>query len=314
MMHNLKRIAALGLLAVCLPGGAGAADSPSQLYDRMRDAVRHTDYEGRFVYQVGDRLDAMYVVHRVKGGHELERLVALNGVPKEVIRGTHAVACLDPHRRKISVVGSGESLADVPVVNTEELGKQYRFELGRELRVAGRPARELLIQPLDELRFGYRIALDRETALPLQSVMLDGARRVRSQTLFVDLKTGDGVTPIERDLSALQLADRPATEIMQGSHDAAIPAPSVELNDLPRGFRLIRVLSPEPGVQHLLLTDGLASVSLYIEPVDEQGFDGFSRIGSMELFGKSLQDVQITVVGEVPRQTLKLIANGVRIQ
>lgn len=304
------------LLAVGLPAQAGSAGTPSQLYDRMRDAVRHTDYEGRFVYQVGDRLDAMYVVHRLKDGHELERLVALNGTPKEVIRGTHAVACLDPHRRKISVVGSGSSLADVPVVGTDELGKHYRFEMGNELRVAGRPARELLIQPLDDLRFGYRIALDRETALPLQSVMLDASNRVRSQTLFVDLKTGDRVTPIEHDLSALQLADGSASaSAMKTARDAkeAAPQSSVELKELPPGFRLIQVFSPEPGVQHLLLTDGLASVSLYVEPADGQGFDGFSRIGSVELFGKSLRGMQVTVVGEVPRQTLESIANGVRI-
>jgi len=306
--------ALLGLLALpfVLSSWAGASESASHLYERMRDAVRNIDYEGRFVYQVGDQLDAMYVVHRQQNGRSLERLVALDGKHKQVIRGAGAVACLDAHQRRISVLGAGSRLGNTPVAGGADLERVYRFEEGGLHRVAGRPARELLIIPRDQLRFGYRIALDEETGLPLRTIMLDENGRVHSQTLFVELKTGSLVTPIERDLSALQLAEMSPTPVPAASASAS-EAP-LQLDKLPPGFRPIPLPSSNPQVQHLLLTDGLASVSLYIEPLQGQPFEGYSSAGAMEMYGARRGDAQVMVVGEVPRGTLASIASALDLE
>jgi sigma-E factor negative regulatory protein RseB len=294
---------------------ARAEEDAAQLYERMQHAIHNTDYEGHFVYQVGDRLDAIYVVHRMQDGRELERLVALNGTQKQVIRGAKGVACLDPHRRKISLLGTGARLANLPVIKSGELQRLYRFELGDEVRVAGRAARELLIKPLDDLRYGYRISLDEQTDLPLHSIMLDSLGNIRSQSLFVDLKTGKHITPIEHDLSALQLTESPAAgSSPSGNIPQARESSNWHFRDLPDGFHLVNVVSPEPAVQHFLFTDGLTSVSLYVEPVDAQSFDGFSRIGTTEVFGTRHHGMQLTVVGEVPRRTLELIADAIQPQ
>lgn len=314
MKRVARTVACLAILWVSIPAGPALADeSPSSLYDRMRAAVQQVDYEGRFVHQVGDQLDAMYVVHRVQNGRKLERLVALDGAPKQVIRGAMAVACLDSQQHKISVVGADSKLGETPVVGTEELSRFYHFELGDEYRVAGRQARELLIRPRDDLRFGYRIALDRQTDLPLHSIMLDEAQRVRSQTLFVDLKTGDQVTPIERDLSALKMTEMPVDEaVIPGISDTE-KNPEIHLRALPPGFRLIDLRSPQPEVRHLLLTDGIASVSLYVEPLDEQALEGYSSAGSTEIYATRRHGLQVIVVGEVPRKTLELIAAALEL-
>ena len=305
--------AAWALVLLISASAFAAGDDPVQLYRDMRQAVHNSDYEGRFVYQVGERLNAMYVVHRMQGGHELERLVALNGEPKQVIRSARAVACLDPHRRKISVVGSGAAIATLSALDDSRLSALYRFTLGRKVRVAGRPARQLIISPRDDLRYGYRIALDEQTRLPLRSIMLDHQGNVLSQTLFVDLKHGAHVTPIERDLSALQLAERPGADALP------VPAPSNDApaNDhwriaaLPTGFQLAGVLTPEKGLRHYLFTDGLTPVSLYLEETPSQPFEGFSRISTVDVYGTQRDGAQVTVVGEVPRKTLQLIANAV---
>lgn len=301
----------LGLLALpmFLFGWAEAGESPSQLYERMQDAVRNIDYEGRFVYQVGDQLDAMYVVHRSQNGRSLERLVALDGKRKQVIRGASAVACLDAHQRRISVLGAGSRLGNTPVAGAQDLERVYRFEEGERYRIAGRPARELIIRPRDKLRFGYRIALDEETGLPLRTIMLDENDKVHSQTLFVELKTGSLVTPIERDLSALQLAEMEPVPVTPAVTATATGTP-LQLEKLPPGFRPIQLPSSDPAVQHLLLTDGLASVSLYIEPLQGQPLEGYSSAGAMEMYGTRRGGAQVMVVGEVPRATLASIANA----
>lgn len=95
-------------LIVCamLAGTLEAADPGAhQLLDRMNEAIRMLDYEGRFVVQSGDQLDAMYIVHRVDGGSEKERVVSLTGQPREVIRSDEAVACLLPGRERQINVG-----------------------------------------------------------------------------------------------------------------------------------------------------------------------------------------------------------------
>jgi len=311
MTRSSKGLFALVSMLLCLCVQARAGADPAQLYERMQHAIHNVDYEGHFVFQVGDHLDAMYVVHRMQDGRELERLVALNGTQKQVIRGARGVACLDPHRRKISVLGTGNRLANLPAISAQELQRLYRFELGDEVRVAGRAARELFIKPLDNLRYGYRIALDEQTDLPLQSIMLDDEGKARSQTLFVDLKTGRHITPIEHDLSALQLTEGLATKPPPEDTAQTRKDSDWRFRDLPDGFRLVNVLSPEPAVQHFLFTDGLTSVSLYVEPMDTQGFDGFSRIGSTEVYGTRHHGMQLTVVGEVPRKTLELIADAI---
>ena len=301
------------LLTGFVAGPASATDSPVQMYEQMRHAVHNIDYEGRFVYQVGQHLDAMYVVHRMQNGRELERLVALNGDPKQVIRGARAVACLDPQRHKISVVGSGSRLANIPIRDATELASLYEFELGEKVRVAGRTAHELIISPIDDLRFGYRVALDEQTRLPLRSVMLNSDGEILSQTLFVELKTGRHVTPIEHDLSALQLTENP--EVMDSpAESAAAPEDNAQwrIGDLPKGFTLAKVLSPKAGIKHYLFTDGLTSVSLYLEPAGAQIFEGFSRISETEVFGTKRYGSQLTVVGKVPAKTLELIADAVQ--
>ncbi len=285
-------------------GGGDAAD----WFARMREAVHGTDYEGRFVYQVGEQLDGMYVVHRVRGGHELERLVALDGEPKEVIRGQQGVACLEPRSRHISVVGNRAGIQDRDAPDLAHLRKYYEFVMLGPVRAAGRPARRIEIRPRDALRFGYRIDLDEHTALPLRSVMLEHDDRVRSQTLFLDLKTGSHVTPIEMDISALELTRMPP----RPTGGTGATSAEWQFRGLPDGFRLITQGSIGEGAQHYVFTDGLASVSLYIEPNHDREpiLDGFSRIGATEAFGMIRNGYQLVVVGEVPGDTLRRIAQA----
>ena len=301
------------LMTLTLPvlSVAGEADDAADWFARMRQAVHGTDYEGRFVYQVGEQLDGMYVVHRVRDGHELERLVALDGEPKQVIRGQQGVACLEPRSRHISVVGNRAGIQDRNAPDLAHLRKFYEFVLLGPVRAAGRQARRLEIRPRDRLRFGYRIDLDEATALPLRSVMLERDGRVRSQTLFVDLKTGRHVTPIEMDVSALELTRMPPRGGEGGEAAEAAPLVDWQFRGLPAGFRLITQGSVGEGARHYVFTDGLASVSLYIEPGHDREpvLNGFSRIGATEAFGMVRDGYQLVAVGEVPRDTLRQIVH-----
>lgn len=106
------------------------------------------------------------------------------------------------------------------------------------------------------------------------------------------------------------------------SGNAEKSAERVYLVSLPAGYRkLSESYEPMPGQQapisHVMLSDGMASVSVYVEHVSvaEQNLNlaGLSSMGAMNAFGLSLSRGFVTVVGDVPADTVVSIAEAVRL-
>jgi sigma-E factor negative regulatory protein RseB len=293
--------------------------SPHQLLDRMNEAVRQLDYEGRFVVQVGDRMDAIYIVHRVDGGAEKERVVSLTGKPREIIRSDEAVACLVSGRVRTLNVGrsaNGRSFSPLSGVSGEQLDRFYRMQLLPPGRVAGRDAHQLLIEPRDDMRFGYRLFLDQASYLPLRSVMFDEAQKTASQMMFVELRVDQQITPIERDISAMQVAKATPSDDVPPER---LTPPAWVFADLPPGFQLNvhrrRMLGGDAGeLEHFIFSDGLATVSVYVQPAAEDGAASLppSRLGAAGAVSRLIADHEVIVVGEVPSKTLDWFARNIQ--
>lgn len=315
-------IARSGILAIaCLLATAAAPAEtipPHELLARMNEAVRVLDYEGRFVVQSGDRLDAMYIVHRVNNGSEHERVVSLSGNEREIIRSDEAVACLVPGSEAHINVGrraNGRSYSPLRGVSGDQLNRSYQIQTLEPGRVAGRSAHQLLIQPRDDLRYGYRLFVDKVSALPLRSVMFDEAGSVISQMMFVELRINQAITPIEHDVSALQLAS--AGPLKPVPHGRLTP-PAWAFTDLPPGFQLNvhrrrTVDNQLDQLEHFIFSDGLATVSVYVQRgTGEDVMPGVSRLGTARAVGRALDGHEVFVVGEVPEKTLRWFANGIQ--
>ena len=290
---------------------------PHSLLDRMNEAVRQLDYEGRFVVQAGDLLEAMYIVHRVDRGSEKERVVSLTGEPREIIRSDQAVACLVPgQNRRINVGRRAEDRSYSPLrgVSAGHLEKSYSLQLLEPGRVAGREAHQILVTPRDDLRFGYRLFVDRASALPLRTVMFDERQQVVSQTMFVELRVDQAITPIEHDLSAMQVA---TADPLEGVPLERLAPPAWVFSDLPSGFELNvhrrRSVDGEGEREHFIFSDGLASVSVYVQPASaDSTLNGASRLGAAKAVGRVIGGHQVIVVGEVPVKTLMWFAEQIR--
>ena len=313
------RLAAFGIGGLLLSIATQAGDlPPHQLLERMNEAVRTLDYEGRFVVQSGEQLDAMYIVHRADNGAEKERVVALNGEPREFIRSDEAIACLVPGKDQHINIGrraNGRSFSPLRGVSGAQLDATYSVELLEPARVAGREAHQVLIQPRDDLRFGYRLYVDKASNLPLRSVMLDDSQGIVSQMMFVELRVGQAITPIERDISAMQMAQ---AEPVEDSSIERLAPPAWMFDDLPTGFQLNvhrrRSDNAADGpLEHFIFSDGLATVSVYVQPGRHGGeFDGVSQRGAASAIGRSLGEHEVIVVGEVPIKTLQMFAQHIR--
>ena len=88
-------------------------------------------------------------------------------------------------------------------------------------------------------------------------------------------------------------------------------------DSLPPGFRVVSMDKEEvPGQQeplvHIMYSDGLANVSVFIEPLKNKNPARSSRVGSSNSFSVQSGDYQVTAVGEVPADTVQNIATSMR--
>ncbi|MEO5341995.1 MAG: MucB/RseB C-terminal domain-containing protein [Gammaproteobacteria bacterium SHHR-1] len=310
----------LGLVLIPMP--LWAEDAAEAWLEQMSKAMAGLNYEGELVYQHGDQIKVLQLIHTVRQGRERERLISLNGVPREVIRDQDAVRCVRPSSQAVSVDrrgGSGYGFPSLQPLTAHELGRVYRMRLaGQEARVAGRLARRLDIQPLDGYRYGHRLYLDEEYRLPLKQEVLDHQGQRVSLIMYSRIKVDPGLpfeasqaSPLSKDFSLIEYRPR---QKVDGEQPEAWG-----LSRLPPGFHISHrdFRQDEGGIsmEHLVLSDGLASVSLYLEPArPDNHFDGPSRLGAVSIHGRRLQDRQILVIGEVPQVTTRFIAEAVELR
>jgi sigma-E factor negative regulatory protein RseB len=198
-----------------------------------------------------------------------------------------------------------------------QVGESYEVRLEGQGRVAGRSATYLSLKPRDRYRYGYRVALDDATALPLRTELVDERGVPLVQTLFVDLRVGPEVPAVAE--TAVPAADAERNAVAKAAAPVRETRPPWSFTDLPPGFRLAmatRRTLPGDGreLQHLVLTDGLASVSVYIATPGGHDLDGEAAVGPVNAFGARVGGFQATALGEVPPATLKALVGALRAQ
>ncbi len=299
---------------------AVAADDAADWLRRMARAVQSLDYDGTFVYLRDDRLESMRIVHVSEGGQERERLLSLNGDTREVIRNQDMVTCIRPGGQAVIENHSGKRrlFPTLGAAGLEALERHYAFTTVSEDRVAGRPVVVVGIIPRDAYRYGYRLYLDRDSALPLKTDLMDESGRPLEQIMFTSLRVGAEVDQLPA-ISSIERQGRASTDdSTPESRAEAVPTPRWRAAGLPAGFVLNaqnRRTGPPASapIEHLVFSDGLASVSLYIErlaPGGDTGLVGASRMGAVSAFGAQVAGHQVTAVGEVPPATVRLAAES----
>jgi sigma-E factor negative regulatory protein RseB len=318
---SLATLLLVVLMAACAQvAGADSGSGPRALIGQMAAATRTLNYEGTFVYSHEKRLETVRVVHAFQAGRERERLIHLNGTPREVLRDDTGVTCIYPDARSVVVERSlpGEILQPAQGMDVERLERHYRLALGASARIAGRDAQEVAIDPRDGYRYGYRLWIDRDSRLLLRSDLVDREGELLEQILFVTLEVRDEIPD-----SALE----PTIGVKGWSwfDESGRDSPETTADEdwsahwLPPGFELttrsIRRLQRVPGPVHYLgYSDGLASLSVYIreQSLSEGGGGSVANLGAAHAFTVAVEGHQVTVVGEVPAETVERVANSVR--
>ncbi|MDH5618015.1 MAG: MucB/RseB C-terminal domain-containing protein [Gammaproteobacteria bacterium] len=312
-MKNLVwPLLAVGQLA-CSATAVAERIAPSEWLSRMGAAVQSTSYEGTVIRIQDGKAEALKVVHTVSDGVIREKVVAQEGNGLEIIRNGNEVHCILPDRKSVLIEEWDDQSTLFSTLPTSEVrfGSEYDVSVVREDRVAGRQAILLAIRPHDGYRYGHRIWLDTETAFPLQTQLIADDGSALEQVKFADIS-------LNKTIHASALAPSYSTKdfrwLTQPSRHIshALETEWVSSN-LPQGFRAVATHGETmPGsdkvVTHIMYSDGLASVSVFVEPQGEAIFEGPSKVGGTNSYSAMIDGHRVTAVGEVPALTVEQIA------
>lgn len=312
-----------GLLAVANAAADQQAVSALTLLNKMGEAIKSSNYYGTLVYMHDGHVESLKVVHKMDKEGEFQRIVHLTGVAREVIRKGDVVTCYMPDSQSVFV---GERRFENHLLarlskNFQEFANQYNFEMDGAGRVAGREAAIVAIRPKDNFRYGYRFWIDNDSYLLLKSDLVDATGSVLEQLMFVDISVG---TEIPADMLKPAVDGKSFTWHRgndQAANVAAVNQAGWQIKNLPNGFSIKdrsrqKMPNSEDLVDYLFVSDGLATISVYIEKfdVDTKGYVGPSRMGAVSIFGSLMDEYHVTVVGEAPQDTIKMIAESISLQ
>jgi sigma-E factor negative regulatory protein RseB len=334
--------AVAGILISVMPQACRAADDAREWLEKMNDALATRNYDGTFFHLRDGRVETMRIVHRVRGGRTIERLLSLDGSGREFVRNNEELTCYLPDQHTVLVEprqDHGPFLGTLPTFGTN-VNQFYDIEAQSETHVLGRAARVIAVNPKDQYRFGYRLWLDEKTAMPLKTQLCDPQGHVIEQILFARLDMPDTIP--DSDLTPAVRTEGMRWVRQGAGGDSASPTLSAyRASQLPPGFRLTASGTQTLGGANLPATqtvysDGLATVSVFVEsppadaprdagphdvkpggddkpaPVAEPPMEGLARVGSGFAFSTVIQGHQVTAVGEVPAQTVEFIAHSVK--
>ena len=320
---------AWGLFALVISAVAAAADEPREWLERMNQALTSRNYDGVFSHWQDGKVEMLRIIHRVKNGEVRERLVSLDGSGREFIRTGTELACYRPDKRKVLVEKRSDQnplLGNFPIFD-EASAAFYDIKEVKRTRLNRRDTRIVSVTPKDDFRYGYKLWIDEGTAMPVRTQLCDGRGRVIEQLILAgDLKINTNIPDVafnpEVSTEGFQWL-RTEPHVTQSPVDS-VAAGSWNAQSLPPGFRMtVRAAQVMPGSQdpvaHLVFSDGLASVSVFVESRQVQlpaestpPPPGVAQVGSSSAFSTVIEGHKVTAVGEVPPETVKSIANSVR--
>ncbi len=312
------------LLVALLASTAASATEGSvdahQWLERMTRAARELNYDGIFAYRNGSQMESMRIIHRGGPDGERSRLVSLSGNKREVLRDREQVICILPDDQSVLVAKTRppELFTSALLSTRAGFADHYTLSTAGGDRVAGRSTEVITLQPKDEFRYGYRLWVDQESGLLLKSDLMGAGMMPLEQFIYTSINL---LTEVPDSLLEPGLSGRALT---WHTGEQQIPARSPETTSgwqvtwLPEGFMMSdHAKDPVPTsrtpVEQMVYTDGLASLSVFIERLDaaSEPLDGLSAMGALNAFGRLVDGHQITAVGEVPLQTVEAVAKSV---
>lgn len=311
-----------------LTPGAAPATEVRSLNDwlmRMHQASFNRSYIGTFVVSSGGNMSSAKIWHICEGAQQVERVETLTGAPRSIFRHNDQVTTFMPDH-KVVRSEKRESLGLFPQLfesADSRIADFYRFRQEGVERVAGVDADIVVLVPRDRLRFGYRVWSERKNGLIVKLQTLDGDGKILEEAAFSELQLDAPVSmnQLIQMMGRLQgyRLDKPElVKTTAATEGWALKTPVAGFNAM-SCYRRPAPASPTgekaasgEGSLQWVFSDGLASVSIFVEPFDRQRHvrQAALSLGATQTLTRQIDAYWITLVGEVPIATLQLFAGG----
>ena len=310
--------------AACLllSSAASWADGSPEALDwlrRIHAASQKASYTGTFVYQHGNRSEASHITRLADAAGGVEKLEMMDGAPREIIRERDLVKCYLPDRRTVKIERRGDSRS-FPALLPAQVGRvteYYSASLGATQRIAGYECQEIALTPRDELRYGYRLWADVQSGMLLKAQTVDRKGEPIEQFTFTQLSIGN----VSRDQVRPTHTARNWRIEEAGAHLANLAEAGWSVDTGLPGFTKLaeikRRLRDSNSVGQMVYSDGMAAVSVFIEPLGgprETRQWGLSNAGAINIYTREVANHRVTVVGETPAVSVERIGDMVRFR
>jgi sigma-E factor negative regulatory protein RseB len=310
------------VLPFLLPVSAALAQTDTsalQWLQRIYAATQKLNYTGVFVYQQGQQVETSRITHIVDASGPLERLETLDGVPREIIRTRDEVVCYLPGSMTVKIDKQSDTRMFPAILpeRLKDLSENYSIRKGDVERVGGYDCQVIVLEPKDRMRYGHRLWADLNTGMLVKAKTFDEKNEMLEQFAFTQLQIG-GAIGRERLKARYSRASRDWRVEDSGAIRTNLADAGWTIRSSPPGFRtvteLLRTLGGTSGVGHIVLSDGLAAVSVFIQPSRSKqpaSQPGLVRQGAINVYMREVGEHWVTVVGEAPPENVKYIANAV---
>lgn len=297
---------------------ASADETPSlsgqQWLNNVSNAMKSLSYHGTVVFMKHGQIDSMKYAHTVEQGIETERLTSLNSPLRELTRKSSEISCL--YKETSLKVEKHQPIDRSFIINlpldTHRLDGQYLLAVAGQEMIALRPTQIIAILPKDDLRYARKIWVDTASLLPLKVEVYDLDGKILEQVLFTDFSVDESAGT----------SNAGHNEHEQHQHvkqsDSLENSPYLVKN-WPAGFEKVffvrnDMLQSKKSVEHLLISDGFSSISVYFEAKGDKGIEGAKKLGPVNSFSKVIGDLQVTALGGVPAKTVEFVVSGVNFK
>lgn len=291
-MITNKRTSLLSVLLLLTASGVQAAsEEGEQLLKSMQSAVHSLSYDGQLVFWKGNEMSEYQIEHQPGQGNSSESVIQLNAGNADVAQ-----------QQQFSLVNSSSLRLPAQQV--------YSIDMGQDGQIAGLPCKVVVIRPKDKMRYLYRYCIHPDSGMLLKYSVMNRQQQLLEQFMFTQLNIGP---PVEQEALAVNQA---AMASPVSTDQQALGVSGWDLSQLPAGFSVnqVRSIPGKDNAHQVILSDGLTFVSVFIEPENTDNAtrrkaapSGATNILTVQVAGHS-----VTMVGEVPNETLDAIKKGLR--
>ena len=289
---------------------------------RLHESSKRRSYIGTYVVSSGGQMQSAKIWHVCEGAQQIERVESLTGAPRSMFRHNDRVVTFMPEQKvvrseKREVMGSFPELVQS---SDNRIAEFYKLKTEGVERIAGLESEVVLLIPKDGMRFGYRVWTEQKKGLVVKLQTLDSDGRVLEQAAFSELQLD---APVKMDkllqmmgkVEGYRVEESALVKTNASDEGWRLSAPvsgfkSMSCYKRPVSGALGTAVADEP--MQWVFSDGLASVSLFVEPFDRQRHSKESAmsLGATHTMTRQLGAYWLTAMGEVPMSTLKRFASA----